>query len=87
MRCRHCGRAKDEARETVPYVGPGSRVVELRDMQVLRCTGCGQMSIEVPELRSLDTLVRCLVSELSGTLPQLTFDEGRWRIVPRQRSA
>jgi hypothetical protein len=87
MPCRHCGGAKDEARETVPYVGPGPRVVELRDVQVLRCTGCGRMSIEVPESRSLDTLVRCLVSELSGTLPQLIFDQGRWCIVPRQRSA
>jgi hypothetical protein len=83
MRCRHCGGAKDEARETVPYVGPGTRVIELRDVQVLRCTACGQMSIELPEPRSLDTLVRCLASELSGALPQLTFDQGRWCIVPR----
>ena len=84
MRCRHCGGENDEARETVPYVGPVSRVVELRNVQVLRCTACGQMSIEVPEPRSLDTLVKCLALELSGTLPQLTFDQGRWCILPRQ---
>jgi hypothetical protein len=86
MQCRCCGGANDEARETVPYVGPGPRVVELRDVHVLRCTGCGQMSIELPDPRSLDTLVRCLVSELPGTLPHLTFDQGRWCVVPRQRS-
>jgi hypothetical protein len=84
MLCRRCGGASQEARETVSYVGPGARVVELRDVQVLRCTGCGQMSIELPESRSLDTLVRCLASELCGTLPHLTFDQGRWCIVPRQ---
>jgi hypothetical protein len=44
------------------------------------------MSIELPEPRSLDVSVRCLASELSGTLPQLTFDQGRWCILPRQRS-
>jgi uncharacterized Zn finger protein len=86
MRCRCCGEASDQARETVPYVGPGPRVVELRDVQVLRCTGCGQMSIELPQPQSLDVLVRCLASELSGTLPQLTFDQGRWCIVPRPPS-
>jgi hypothetical protein len=42
------------------------------------------MSIELPEPRSLDVLVRCLASELSGTLPQLTFDQGRWCILPPQ---
>ena len=63
MRCRHGGHARDDARETVPYVGPRSRVVELRDMHVLRCRVCPNMTIEVPEPSHLDTLIRCLGTE------------------------
>jgi hypothetical protein len=33
-------------------------VVELRHVLVLRCTGCTNVTIEVPEPRSLDTLIR-----------------------------
>jgi len=41
----------------------GPRVVEVRHVLVLRCTGCTHMTIEVPEPRSLDTLIRCLAGE------------------------
>ena len=60
MDCRHCGNVRDEARETVPYVGPGPRVVELRDVHVTRCRVCAHMTVEVPEPSHLDTLIRCL---------------------------
>jgi hypothetical protein len=87
MRCRHCGNARDEARETVPYVGPGSRVVELRDMHVMRCRVCPNMTIEVPEPSHLDTLIRCLGAEIDGPLPQLAYEMGHWCILPRPSMA
>jgi hypothetical protein len=84
MRCRHCGGAVVDMQATLPYVGPGPSVVELRDIHVARCTGCTKMTIEVPEPRSLDTLIRCLGNEMSGPLPQLTYEQGRWCILPRR---
>jgi hypothetical protein len=64
-------------------MGPGPRVVELRHVLVLRCTGCTHMTMEVPEPRSLDTLIRCLAGEMSEPLPQLAYEQGRWCILPR----
>jgi hypothetical protein len=71
-----------ETQETLPYVGPGPYVVELRDIHVARCTGCTKMTIEVLEPRSLDTLIRCLGNEMNGPLPQLAYEQGRWCILP-----
>jgi hypothetical protein len=82
MRCRCCGGAVVEMLETLPYVGPGPCVVEVRDIHVARCTGCTKMTIEVPESQALDTLIRCLGNEMSGLLPQLTYEQGRWCILP-----
>jgi hypothetical protein len=87
MRCDRCGAAIMEMQETLPYVGPGPYVVELRDVHIARCTGCTKMTIEVPEPRSLDTLIRCLGNEMSGPLPQLTYEQGRWCILPRRPTA
>jgi hypothetical protein len=93
---RHCARCASvlaQDRETVPYVGPGPRVVELCRVLVLRCTGCTRMTIEVPKPRSLDTLIRCLAGEMedttgtNGPLPQLAFEQGRWCILPRSATA
>jgi YgiT-type zinc finger domain-containing protein len=81
MRCHRCGGALVEVRETVPYVGPGPCVVELRDVRALRCTACGHVELDVPEPRRLDTLVRTLGSECLPYTPTLIFDDGRWRIV------
>ena len=81
--CHRCGGALAQTFETLPYVGPGPRVVELRDVRTLRCRVCGNLSIELPEAHALDTLVRCLALEITGTLPQLTFEQGRWCILPR----
>ena len=91
--CHRCAGVLAQDRETVPYMGPGPRVVELRHVLVLRCTGCTHMSMEVPEPRSLDTLIRCLAGEMEGTtgtsgpLPQLAFEQGRWCILPRWATA
>jgi hypothetical protein len=87
MRCHRCGGAIVEMQETLPYVGPGTYVVELCDVHVARCTGCTKMTIDVPEPRSLDTLIRCLGNEMSGPLPQLTYEQGRWCILPRRPTA
>jgi hypothetical protein len=87
MRCQCCGGAIMEMQETLPYVGPGPYVVELRDVHIARCTGCTKMTIEVPEPRSLDTLIRCLGNEMCGPLPQLTYEQGRWCILPRRPTA
>jgi hypothetical protein len=73
--------------ETLPYVGPGPSVVELRDIHVARCTGCTKMTIELPEPRALDTLIRRLGNEMRGPLPQLTDEQGRWCILPRRPTA
>jgi hypothetical protein len=81
--CHRCGGVLAEDLETVPYAGPVPRVVALRDVLVLRCTGCKNMTIEVPEPQSLDTLIRCLGSEISGPLPQLAYEQGHWCILPR----
>jgi len=80
-RCQRCGGALLELRETVPYVGPGPCVVELRDLRALTCTACGHDELDVPERRRLDTLVRTLRSESLSYTPTLTFEDGRWRIV------
>ena len=81
--CLRCGGARAQTLEMVPYVGPGPRVVELRDVRMLRCAGCGHLSIDLPEAHALDTLVRCLALEVTGALPQLAFEQGRWCILPR----
>jgi YgiT-type zinc finger domain-containing protein len=80
-RCQRCGGALLELRETVPYVGPGPCVVELRDLRALTCTACGHGELDVPERRRLDTLVRTLRSESLSHTPTLTFEDGRWRVV------
>ena len=80
-RCQRCGGALLELRETVPYVGPGPCVVELRDLRALTCTACGHGELDVPERRRLDTLVRTLGSESLSYTPTLTFEDGRWRVV------
>jgi len=80
-RCQRCGGALLELRETVPYVGPGPCVVELRDLRALTCSACGHGELDVPERRRLDTLVRTLRSESLSYTPTLAFEDGRWRIV------
>jgi len=86
-RCDRCGATLADDLETVPYVGPGARVVDLREVHVTRCSGCTNMTIEVPEPRALDTLIRCLGTELSGPIPPLAYEMGHWCILPRRSLA
>jgi hypothetical protein len=74
-----------ESQETVPYIAPGPCVVELRNVLVRRCVGCGQMGIDVPDAASLDLLVRCLRPERTNAMPQLVYEQGRWRIYDVKR--
>ena len=82
--CHRCGAVVGATHETVPYVGPGPRVVELRDLHVWRCCVCANMTIDVPESSRLDTLIRCLGKEVEGAMPQLAYEMGDWCILPRQ---
>ena len=74
-----------ESHETVPYIGPGPCVVELRNVLVRRCIACRQMGIEVPDASDLDVLVRCLRLEGTPAMPQLVYEDGRWRIAEVSR--
>jgi len=81
--CHRCGAVVGESHETVPYVGPGPRVVELRDLQVWRCSVCTNLTIDVPEVNRLEALIRCLGRELEGPMPQLAYEMGDWCILPQ----
>ena len=83
--CRRCGGSVVEALETVRYIAPGPSVVELRNIVVRRCSACADVGIHVPEPRALDTLVRCLRGEVSDAMPQMIFEQGRWRVVGQTR--
>jgi hypothetical protein len=82
--CRRCGGARVQTSETMPYVGPGPRVVELHDVHMLRCVACGNLSVELPEAGALDLLVKCLGQEVTGPMPALAFQQGRWCIMPHR---
>jgi hypothetical protein len=81
--CRRCGGSVRLAYETIPYLAVGPRVVELRNVTVRRCADCGHMGIDVPDVRALDVLVRCLCVESTHDLPRLEYTDGRWRILAR----
>jgi hypothetical protein len=74
-----------ESHETVPYVGPGVCVVKLRNVLVRRCARCWQKVIEVPDASALDVLVQCLRAEGTNAMPQLVYEDGRWRISDVRR--
>ena len=78
--CQRCGGRVSESHETLPYIAPGPCVVELRNVAVRRCVSCGQTGIEVPDASALDVLVRCLSAEGTNAMPQLVYEDGRWRI-------
>jgi len=78
--CGRCGGTVRLRYETVPYLAVGPRVVELRNVAVRRCSACGHMGLEVPDVRALDVLVRCFCVE-SAHVPRLGHTDGRWRIL------
>jgi hypothetical protein len=75
----------NESHETVPYIGPGPCVVELRNVVVRRCVNWGHMGTAVPDAAALDVLVRCLQVERTKAMPQLVYEDGRWRISDVKR--
>ena len=79
--CSRCGATVAEKRETLPYVGPGQYIVELRDVRSVRCNNCGAGHLQIPELRALDVLIRALSREQPERTPRLGFQNGRWRVV------
>ena len=81
--CLRCGGSVRLAYETIPYLAVGPRVVELRNVAVRRCSVCGHMGIDVPDVRALDVLVRCLCVESTAVVPRLEYADGRWRILAR----
>ena len=81
--CLRCGAVVGQSHETVPYVGPGPRIVQLRDLHVWRCRVCANLTIEVPEAPRLDALIRCLGREIEGAMPQLAYEMGDWCILPQ----
>jgi hypothetical protein len=85
MKCRHCGGSVSESHETVPHIGPGPCVVKLRNVVVRRCVRCGHMVIEVPDSSALNVLVQCLRVEGTKAMPQLVYEDGRWRICDVKR--
>jgi YgiT-type zinc finger domain-containing protein len=50
MACQRCGGDVVASRQTVPYVAPGPRVVELRNVRAIRCKTCGHLDLQVPRL-------------------------------------
>jgi hypothetical protein len=81
MDCRRCGGLVVEALQTVPYIAPGPRVVELRHVRALQCGSCGHVDVDVPERRILDALARRVVAQGADTMPELVFEQGRWRVA------
>jgi hypothetical protein len=67
----------------VPYVTPGPFVVQLSNVRVLRCLACGDLQIQVPQPQFLDILARCLALEAPDKTPTLSFEDGKWHVVPR----
>jgi hypothetical protein len=85
--CHRCGGTVRLAYETLPYIAVGPRVVELRNVAVRGCAVCGHMAIDVPDVRALDVLVRCLCVESTHDIPRLEYADGRWRILARATSS
>jgi hypothetical protein len=81
VRCRRCGGVVVETLETFPYIGPRVYLVELREVDTIRCAMCGVGEWHVPELQALDVLIRALATAQPHAIPQLTFKHDRWRIV------
>jgi len=84
--CRRCGGTVRLTYETGPYLAVGPRV-ELRNVAVRRCSVCSHMGIEVPDVRALDVLVRCLCGQRTPEIPRLEYADGRWRIEARATSS
>ena len=83
LRCAACGGALVAVLQTVPYIAPGPRVVELRDVASWQCMRCGDLRLAIPDRSSLDLVARAIVAVSAESVAQLAFTDNRWRIVRR----
>jgi YgiT-type zinc finger domain-containing protein len=79
--CSTCGGRLVASTQTLPYIAPGPRVVELRDVPAWECVACGQVEVRLPERSGLERLVRTKVPVMADTVPQIAFKESRWRVL------
>jgi hypothetical protein len=80
--CPRCGSALVELRQEAPYIGPGERLVMLRDVPAALCRLCDYFELQLVEHRALDSVIRGGVEIMSERTPSVTFSHGRWRLLP-----
>jgi YgiT-type zinc finger domain-containing protein len=79
--CSTCGGQLAVSPQTLPYIAPGPRVVELCDVPAWECAACGQVEVRLPERAGLERLVRSSVPVMAETVPQIAFTESQWRVL------
>ena len=80
--CPRCGSALVESRQAAPYIGPGARLVTLRDVPASLCQHCDYFELHLVEHGALDSVIRQSVESLSERTPSVAFSHGRWRLLP-----
>ena len=80
--CPHCGAALVETRQAAPYIGPGARLVTLRDVPAFLCPLCDHLELDLIDRAVLDKVIRCGVEIMSERTRTVAFTQGRWRLVP-----
>lgn len=80
--CPRCGSALVESRQEAPYIGPGERLVMLRDVPAALCQLCDYFELHLVEHRALDSVIRSTVEMQSERTPSVAFSHGRWRLLP-----
>lgn len=79
--CPHCGSLLMEACKSVPYIGPGARLVELRDVRAIQCQQCGHLELRLTDRVRLDSMIMSNVARVSEQVPTVEFTKGTWRLL------
>jgi YgiT-type zinc finger domain-containing protein len=79
-RCPHCGSLLMEACKSVPYIGPGARLVELRDVRAMQCQQCDHLELRLTDRGRLDSMIISNVAKMSEQVPTVEFMNGTWRL-------
>lgn len=82
--CPYCGAALMESRQAAPYIGPGARLVTLRDVPASVCSHCDYLELHLIEQDALDSVIRSSVGVMADRVPTMAFSDGRWRVSARQ---
>ncbi len=69
-----------EACKSVPYIGPGARLVELRDVRAMQCQQCDQLELRLTDRGRLDSMIISNVAKMSEQVPTVEFMNGTWRL-------